>query len=116
SRPDRDRVAGRRARARPGLPRAAPADRRDGGPGGAGSVDSAAPANPEGSITSVLQLLIVLYVAITGLIVGSYLNVVVYRLPLGLSTVYPRSRCPGCGRSEERRVGKECRSRWSPYH
>ena len=30
--------------------------------------------------------------------------------------------CPQCGapvsddRSEERRVGKECRSRWSPYH
>ena len=31
--------------------------------------------------------------------------------------------CPKCGahsridaRSEERRVGKECRSRWSPYH
>ena len=30
--------------------------------------------------------------------------------------------CPVCGecmyedRSEERRVGKECRSRWSPYH
>src|SRR2546427_5396818 len=24
-------------------------------------------------------------------------------------------RC-GCRRSEERRVGKECRSRWSPYH
>src|SRR5256885_12658355 len=22
----------------------------------------------------------------------------------------------GDGRSEERRVGKECRSRWSPYH
>ena len=22
----------------------------------------------------------------------------------------------GYGRSEERRVGKECRSRWSPYH
>ena len=21
-----------------------------------------------------------------------------------------------CARSEERRVGKECRSRWSPYH
>ena len=21
-----------------------------------------------------------------------------------------------CSRSEERRVGKECRSRWSPYH
>src|SRR2546425_4034727 len=29
------------------------------------------------------------------------------------------SREPGAGsapRSEERRVGKECRSRWSPYH
>jgi len=25
-------------------------------------------------------------------------------------------RVHGCGRSEERRVGKECRSRWSPYH
>src|SRR5438093_13327931 len=23
---------------------------------------------------------------------------------------------PGTARSEERRVGKECRSRWSPYH
>ena len=23
---------------------------------------------------------------------------------------------PGGQRSEERRVGKECRSRWSPYH
>ena len=26
------------------------------------------------------------------------------------------SRQTGTGRSEERRVGKECRSRWSPYH
>ena len=24
--------------------------------------------------------------------------------------------CAQNGRSEERRVGKECRSRWSPYH
>ena len=30
----------------------------------------------------------------------------------------PASRvaCETPGRSEERRVGKECRSRWSPYH
>ena len=38
----------------------------------------------------------------------------------------PEERTPMCGvpyhscdsyiRSEERRVGKECRSRWSPYH
>src|SRR2546422_6335341 len=27
-----------------------------------------------------------------------------------------REVIPGRGRSEERRVGKECRSRWSPYH
>src|SRR5258708_39846330 len=26
------------------------------------------------------------------------------------------TRCDGALRSEERRVGKECRSRWSPYH
>ena len=26
------------------------------------------------------------------------------------------SRGPDDSRSEERRVGKECRSRWSPYH
>lgn len=37
------------------------------------------------------------YVAAVGLIVGSYLNVVIHRLPLGLSTVRPRSRCPHCG-------------------
>src|SRR5216684_4820798 len=27
-----------------------------------------------------------------------------------------RRRAPQADRSEERRVGKECRSRWSPYH
>src|SRR3989337_1543032 len=27
-----------------------------------------------------------------------------------------RGPCRGDPRSEERRVGKECRSRWSPYH
>ena len=26
------------------------------------------------------------------------------------------ARASDIGRSEERRVGKECRSRWSPYH
>src|SRR5438132_12020425 len=28
----------------------------------------------------------------------------------------PNSRLPSPVRSEERRVGKECRSRWSPHH
>jgi leader peptidase (prepilin peptidase)/N-methyltransferase len=32
-----------------------------------------------------------------GLVVGSYLNVLVHRLPRGESTVTPRSRCPACG-------------------
>ncbi|MEM6792461.1 MAG: prepilin peptidase [Acidobacteriota bacterium] len=31
-----------------------------------------------------------------GLVFGSYLNVVVYRLPRGVSTAYPGSRCPRC--------------------
>lgn len=42
------------------------------------------------------QIFILLYALAFGLIVGSYLNVVVYRLPRGISTVLPRSRCPGC--------------------
>src|SRR2546426_3569615 len=39
-----------------------------------------------------------------------------------LAVLAPRIAVPGHGaipadpRSEERRVGKECRSRWSPYH
>ena len=44
-----------------------------------------------------LQALLGVYAAVLGLIVGSYLNVVVYRLPRGISTVAPRSRCPECG-------------------
>src|SRR2546430_2094533 len=36
-------------------------------------------------------------------------------LPTGFSAVFA-SIIAGLIRSEERRVGKECRSRWSPYH
>src|ERR1044071_493541 len=34
----------------------------------------------------------------------------------GPYVVFDGERCIKCTRSEERRVGKECRSRWSPYH
>jgi leader peptidase (prepilin peptidase) / N-methyltransferase len=35
--------------------------------------------------------------ALGGLIIGSFLNVVVYRLPRGESLAHPPSRCPSCG-------------------
>lgn len=35
--------------------------------------------------------------ALFGAVVGSFLNVVAYRLPRSESLVKPRSRCPGCG-------------------
>ncbi len=36
------------------------------------------------------------YFAVLGLLIGSYLNVLVYRLPRRVSTVVPRSRCTRC--------------------
>jgi leader peptidase (prepilin peptidase)/N-methyltransferase len=37
------------------------------------------------------------YAALLGLVTGSYLNVVIHRLPRGESTIRPRSKCPYCG-------------------
>jgi leader peptidase (prepilin peptidase) / N-methyltransferase len=42
------------------------------------------------------ELPIYLFVLVLGACVGSFLNVVVYRIPLGLSLVHPPSRCPRC--------------------
>src|SRR5256885_15883628 len=39
-----------------------------------------------------------------------------YRLALEAPPAYAASVLTPAARSEERRVGKECRSRWSPYH
>lgn len=36
-------------------------------------------------------------VSVLGLLIGSFLNVVAYRVPAGLSVVTPRSACPRCG-------------------
>lgn len=40
----------------------------------------------------------VVFAAIIGLCVGSFLNVVIYRLPRGESLSSPPSRCPSCGK------------------
>ena len=42
-------------------------------------------------------LILVALVGVTGLAIGSFLNVVVYRVPAGMSVVHPRSACPNCG-------------------
>src|SRR5256885_16626645 len=50
---------------------------------------------------------------------GLWDNIVIRGLPgdqnVGMATLF-NGFSSGRGRSEERRVGKECRSRWSPYH
>jgi leader peptidase (prepilin peptidase) / N-methyltransferase len=42
------------------------------------------------------ELPILFFVLVLGASVGSFLNVVIYRLPAGLSLLHPPSRCPHC--------------------
>jgi leader peptidase (prepilin peptidase)/N-methyltransferase len=44
-----------------------------------------------------LGWLIVVFALLFGLAIGSFLNVVVYRVPRGLSLSSPPSACPSCG-------------------
>lgn len=43
-----------------------------------------------------LECLVMIFAGIFGLMVGSFLNVCIVRLPANLSIVRPRSRCPRC--------------------
>jgi leader peptidase (prepilin peptidase)/N-methyltransferase len=38
-----------------------------------------------------------LFALVLGLVIGSFLNVVIRRLPRGESLAYPPSYCPSCG-------------------
>ena len=58
-------------------------------------------------IVTMANLVVGAFVGLTG--VAGFLLPITYTSLLGLGTTEGL-------RSEERRVGKECRSRWSPYH
>ena len=45
-----------------------------------------------------VQPALLVYALLFGLVVGSFLNVVIHRVPRGVSTIRPRSRCPYCDR------------------
>jgi leader peptidase (prepilin peptidase)/N-methyltransferase len=47
-------------------------------------------------LTDVPRALVAAWVLLLGAVVGSFLNVVIARLPAGESVVSPRSRCPRC--------------------
>ena len=66
-----------------------------------------------------LMLIALAILAILDIVVGvsndaiNFLNSAIGSKAISLRTIMIVA---SLGRSEERRVGKECRSRWSPYH
>jgi leader peptidase (prepilin peptidase)/N-methyltransferase len=45
----------------------------------------------------ILENILIIFATIFGLLIGSFLNALIYRIPLGKNIVYPRSSCPHCG-------------------
>ncbi|GIX01304.1 MAG: hypothetical protein KatS3mg112_0241 [Thermogutta sp.] len=54
-------------------------------------------ADVEGSALNALDTVIQIWWFVIGAVVGSFLNVVIHRLPRGESLVWPGSHCPHCG-------------------
>ena len=48
-------------------------------------------------MTELPPFLVVVLAGVFGLMIGSFLNVCIARLPAGESIVFPGSRCPKCG-------------------
>ena len=75
------------------------------------------------------MIISILVVGIIGLLIGILLSLASIKFEVKVDeneekirAILPGNNCGAYGscqlpvRSEERRVGKECRSRWSPYH
>jgi leader peptidase (prepilin peptidase) / N-methyltransferase len=45
------------------------------------------------------QMVFTLFSFLVGISIGSFLNVCIYRIPLGKSIIHPPSACPDCGRT-----------------
>ncbi len=48
------------------------------------------------TLEEMLPVLVPIFLVLFGLVVGSFLNVVAYRIPLGKSVAHPPSACPRC--------------------